>query len=515
MSKSRRFGVTLIVIIGAIIALLIVARIVFRLPDIERIERTDIELGAQPSELASALEDQAGKRRGLTLVSPLVDGREAFLARLSVIKNARRSLDAQYYIWQDDITGRILLGEMLSAAKRGVRVRLLVDDNGIPGLDPALTQLDREATAQVRLYNPFVLRKPKALGYAFDFSRLNRRMHNKAMIADGAMAIVGGRNIGDVYFSYGDGAHFFDLDALVAGKAATDAQDNFEEFWDSGSSYPIRSIVGEENGAPSIIDASAADARKRARAASYLDEAESQNAASMLRGRFDRGKWVEATLVSDLPTKTRGAGKSNDVMANAVLSAIGDTKTKADIVSAYFVPGERGMETLSQVRNRGAQVRILTNSLATNDVAPVYGAYRTYRDRMLQAGITLFELKPNSDQSTRINWKHQFRSTSSLHGKTFALDGRKVFIGSFNLDPRSARINTEMGIFFDHPELAMMLAASLDRSPMNWQLKLDQSGQTQWLDGGEVIAVANEPQTDWMQRILADVAYYLPIEKLL
>ena len=446
---------------------------------------------------------------------PLVDGRDALAARISVIRQAQRSIDAQYYIWHDDTTGRVLLEELRSAAERGIRVRLLLDDNGIAGQDEALGELDAIPSAEVRLYNPFPIRRLKPLAYAFDFSRLNHRMHNKALVIDRALTIIGGRNIGDIYFAFGDGSHFFDLDLLIAGQTAAAAQDNFAAFWSSDHSYPLQSVVDEKLGRTGLIETNAEAARDEILASRYLESLDGEF-ADVLDNLFKNGENAAITIVSDTPGKALDGNELH--MLESVSKRISQTTERADIISPYFIPGQEGSKLLQDLSSSGQEIRVITNSLASTDVPMVHGAYARYRETLLESGVKLFELRRSPTGKSRIDWKHNFRSSAGLHGKAFAVDGKTVFVGSFNLDPRSARLNTEMGIYVESPDTAQLVGNVFDRSALLWSVGLDRQAELTWTPSdcsGSCVVKNAEPEATLWQKANALVARIFRLDWLL
>jgi cardiolipin synthase C len=267
----------------------------------------DVALQPSPdTRLGAAILARMAEQPGQSGVVPLVDGRDALSARILMARAAEASIDVQYYIWQADTTGWLLLDELRAAADRGVRVRLLLDDNGIPGLDDVLAALHAHPLIEVRLFNPFVLRQPRLLSYGFDFFRLNRRMHNKSMTIDGVATILGGRNIGDIYFVYGEGTGYFDLDVLGVGPIAADVATDFDRYWNSASAYPADMILGPAPDGLDQLATAASRARESVTASDYL----AAIGASALMTQIMAGdpilEWTEVTLMSDDPAKGLG-----------------------------------------------------------------------------------------------------------------------------------------------------------------------------------------------------------------
>lgn len=508
--------------IVVIALLLAVAHAMLRPPSLE--DRTVSEAVAVSAETALgrfALSPPPG-HEGDSGVTPLIDGPDAFAARVALIRTAEVALDVQYYIWQRDATGLILLEELRRAAERGVRVRLLLDDNGITGLDADLAALDALPEVEVRLYNPFILRRPKLLGFAFDFIRLNRRMHNKSLTADGAVSIMGGRNVGDVYFGFGDGAQFIDLDVVVVGPAAAAIGTDFDRYWHSGSAHPIDRIV-------SSPDAEALDRLMRD-AGQAANSAEGQRYLERLRGsppirELLAGRrvleWTAVTLVSDDPAKGLGRAATRDLLFPQLMALLSRPAQSVDLVSAYFVPGSRFARRLEDLAASGVRVRILTNSQAATDVVLVHSAYVRYRLPLLRAGVGLYELRP--DHAPRDEPEPRGLagpSRASLHSKTMAVDGERIFIGSFNFDPRSLLLNTEMGVLIDSPRMAQALADTFSErfAGASYVPELTGTGAIAWHEtAGDGVRVRHdsEPGTNALSRLTLRILGLLPIEWLL
>ncbi len=454
-------------------------------------------------------------------VIPLLDGADAFVARVAFIRTAVTALDVQYYIWQRDATGLILLDELRKAAERGVRVRLLLDDNGISGLDQDLAALDALENVEIRLFNPFVFRAVKPLGYLFDFVRLNRRMHNKSLTADGAVSIVGGRNIGDIYFGFGSGVQFIDTDVVLAGKAAADIGRDFDGYWASGSAHPVERILDDPDA--SALGRLADDAARAAASAEgrlYFERLRDSNLVRQLAEAALAFEWTEVALVSDDPAKGLGRAADDDLLFPQLMALLARPSRSVDLVSAYFIPGRKFSDALGQLSRAGLRIRILTNSHAATDVPIVHSAYVKYRPDLLRSGIELYELKPEHAAPDEVQGPDMGDSSrASLHSKTLAVDGERIFIGSFNFDPRSALLNTEMGVLIVSPKLAGALGQSFTERfrQLSYMPELTAAGGIQWTEAADHVNItyAAEPGTDWLSRLFLRVLGLLPIEWLL
>lgn len=476
---------------------------------------------ARDTPLGRAITPLAAEHPGKSGIHALADAHDAFAARMMLARTAQRSLDVQYYIWHDDMTGTMLMEALHAAADRGVRVRLLLDDNGTSGLDTVLAAMDAHPNIEVRLYNPFAVRWPKAIGYLTDFRRLNRRMHNKSFTADNQATIVGGRNIGDEYFGAAEGVLFSDLDVLAVGPVVQDVSSDFDRYWASQSAYPVVGLLK-----PAGPDQLAALARRAAAveqspAAAAYAEAMRQLPfiQQLLRGELAL-EWAPTRMVSDDPRKTLGTAPADAMLSHQLHDIIGTPATDVELVSPYFVPTASGTAAFAAMARHGVKVRVLTNALEATDVAVVHSGYATRRRELLAAGVELFEMKRQAGEIGRNKSLGPFGSSgSSLHAKTFAVDGRGVFVGSFNFDPRSARLNTELGFVIDSPTLARHIATAFDQDiPRNaYRVCLDDQDRLYWLEQreGRTIRHDTEPGTTAWQRFSVWFVSLLPIESLL
>jgi putative cardiolipin synthase len=400
-----------------------------------------------------------------------------------------------------------------------VRVRLLLDDNNTAGLDPLLAALDREPNLEVRLFNPFAMRRWRGLGYLTDFSRLNRRMHNKSFTADGQATIVGGRNVGDEYFGAAGDMLFVDLDVLAIGPVVRDVAQDFDRYWNSASAYPVAALVDAPEPSGALAERAAAR-RGQPGAKRYLEALATSPFVEQLVQRRLPLEWSVSRLVSDDPAKVLGQAAPEDRMAVGLRKLLGEPKRQLDLVSPYFVPSKDTAQVLGDIARAGVQVRVLTNSLEATDVAAVHAGYAKWRRELLQAGVSLFELRRNWGAGLPQRGKGRFGSSaSSLHAKTFGVDGRAVYIGSFNLDRRSIDLNTEMGLVIDSAALAGQLDRTLDESipETAYEVRLDADGKLYWLErtGTRIRRHDQEPGTSAWQRAGVRLLSVLPIDWLL
>jgi cardiolipin synthase C len=468
--------------------------------------------------LGKAITPAALKHPGLSGVIGIPDGRASFATRALLARVAARSIDVQTYIWHDDATGTTLYNEMLRAARRGVRIRLLLDDaNTTPEIDSILAMLMAQPNVEVRLYNPFTSRGSKVLGYLGDFGRLNHRMHNKSYTVDNLVTVVGGRNLADEYFEAAGTTSLADLDAMAVGDVVLEVSAEFDLFWNSASAYPATTILAD-------VSAMTADTFARhlrdeldvPSAAAYREAIASTRGVQELLDGTLALEWTTARIINDDPAKTLAPSSQTELqLLPKLTAALGQPARSLDMISPYFVPGDAGVAALSAMATRGVRVRVLTNSLAATDVSPVHAGYMKARVALLQAGVQLYELKPTA--STIERHAHQIGSSAKagLHAKTYAVDDRKIFVGSFNLDPRSSKLNTEMGMLIDSSALAASLSGFLDKAfpDIAYQVTLSPDGALRWSDGSTIYDT--EPETSWGRRAIVRFESWLPIDWLL
>ena len=457
-------------------------------------------------------------RPGQTGMVILGDNLDAFAVRAMTARSAGRSLDLQYYIWHDDFTGNMLHHEVLQAADRGVRVRLLLDDMNVHGSHSVLAALDSHPLIEVRLFNPTRAREGTLVRGAellLRFVSLNRRMHNKIWLADGRVAVVGGRNIGNEYFDAAADVNFMDTDVAVIGAAARQAEEVFDAFWNSASAIPLAALVEAAPDALDKVRASLDAGLESDRAGPYLERLRASDRVRELLQRQSMHWTDNAMIVSDPPQKAEGAPQRPDWMTPVLVARVSTARRDLKLISPYFVPAHAGVEWLAGMRRRGVDVSILTNSLAANDVLAVHGGYAGYRRPLLEAGIKLYELKPHGAVNTSLFGS----SGASLHTKAYVVDGSHGFIGSFNLDPRSVKLNTEMGLMFEHPAAAAELEALYavkTSAQTSYRLSLD-DGRLRWHDDAADPPVVwdDEPESKAWQRAAARVIGWLPVESQL
>ena len=461
----------------------------------------------------------------------------ALNARLELAQRAQRSLDLQYYVIHGDSTGRYLLRLLRDAAARGVRVRLLLDDLNTSGEDDLLVALAAHDNVEVRLFNPFPYGRSslhmRHMATLLDFDRLNHRMHNKLFIADSAMAVAGGRNIGDEYFLRDAGANFIDLDTFVAGKLVTRLGALFDEYWNSRHSYPISRVVRGDDDKEQLrlwfdreTRPSASPPPEPPPASDLLGHA--SIGAELADGRL-RLAIATAEAYADSPEKVgqprhplqQASNPELDSVLYNVRLQVRNAKDEVAETSPYLVPGQDGMESMRLLRKRGVKFSIVTNSLAATDELVVYTGYRRYRTEMLELGVDLYELSPNRVRKNTPRFGKYGQSIGRLHAKCAVIDRKTVFVGSLNFDPRSDKHNTEMGLFIHSAELAQELLRLMEFVKLDgsYQLRLasDGSRRVEWVirspDGEEVLT--SEPETTpWRQLLLNVLTPFTPEDLL-
>jgi len=440
--------------------------------------------------LASASAQQA-PQSGFRL---LADGADALATRLALIDAARSSLDLQYFLISDDASGAQLLDALHAAAERGVRVRLLLDDLYASAHEARLAALDRHARAEVRLFNPLPVRGAmlgwRLLGSLHEFERVNRRMHNKLFIADGRIALAGGRNIGNDYFMRGTVANFIDLDILAAGPVVDELAELFDRFWNDDTAWPASSLLPAGRVVVAVVQAPA-------------DAADIHGSAAQIRrGRLEL-HFASARVFADAPSKASRADarlQPGEAMAQS-LALMSAARSDVTIASPYFVPGAGGLALMREAAARGIDIAVMTNSLGATDEPLAYRGYRRYRVAMLKMGVRLAELSPVHNAQPQAHGVAR-SSLGRLHAKLAIVDQRWLLVGSLNMDRRSSRLNTELALAIDSPALAGEAAALLQRlwANNNYELRLAPAeDRIQWVaqQGDQPIVHETEPHADW------------------
>ncbi|MGS0696665.1 phospholipase D family protein [Shewanella sp. 0m-4] len=465
--------------------------------------------------LVEYVADDVAAHPDQTGVIPLTDGVDAFIARLALVNAAKASIDIQYYIYRSDDAGRLLTWHLIEAAQRGVRVRILLDDMAIKNADEALVMLADHEKIQVRLYNPSFERKFRNIAFVAGFSRLNHRMHNKSLTVDNTISVVGGRNIGNEYFSNDTDVEFGDFDLMAIGTAVEEVSDQFDLYWNAPLTVEINALsshrVTEEEIAKAL---SLVEAEKAAYSTNpYIGRLLNSELITKMANRSLPWFWGTAKLVYDQPDKQNHQLDSDNILSD--LGAFLEQATdEVLIVSPYFVPTRAGTQSIIESIKKGVDITVLTNSLAATDVLAVHAGYRQYRQQLLAAGVKIFEVKANPDVKKTSSWSGS--SKSSLHAKTFVTDKRSIFVGSFNFDPRSAWLNTEMGLIIDNKSLATSIVDGIEASLVKNTYRLGiEDQQIVWFDDFNQRKIYAEPDAGLWRIFLVDCIALLPIESQL
>ncbi len=489
-------------------------------PKTASVALTDPEITKVGREFAASATEH-GDKTAYRIIPVGVDG---FLLRMEMINSAERTLDLQYYIFHSDESGRLLTDALVRAAERGVRVRLLVDDGeAVPG-DEQLFAIANRPNIQIRVFNPFAYRGEnrfiKGSEYLFHHSRLDYRMHNKLLVADNGMALVGGRNIGDQYFQIDPESQFADDDVFVGGPVVPDLSKTFDDYWNSALSIPAEALhathphVSKQKPGADKVDKAGFDYRSK------LDSGEPL--AGILAGRLPL-TWARAQVVCDSPEKGKSHGPgAGSLMYQPVAQAVAEVQTELLIVSPYVVPSKDELHLLKDRLAHQVRIRILTNSLESAPELSAHSGYMHYRTELLKDGVELYEVRSRlgnsrgSGQSTKISRYGNY----ALHAKLYVLDRRRLFIGSMNLDQRSRRLNTEVGLIIDSPELAQETAKrfeamTLPENSYSVVLPVQHSSQLAWrtVENGATVEYKKEPARHAWQRVEVKFLSLLPLDR--
>ncbi|MEC7120883.1 MAG: phospholipase D family protein [Pseudomonadota bacterium] len=476
----------------------------------------------QPS-LAQQFQQHQSQHPDQSALYLLQTAKDAFVSRVFLLRHAQHSVELQYYIWEDDLIGRLLLAEVLHAANRGVRIRLILDDHGSRQLDGMLIALAQHPNIDIRMFNPFAYRTWRWLDFVRNFQQQQKRMHNKAMIVDDTFLITGGRNIGNAYFRTEEQSLVFaDVDIIAAGQPAITARQWFNQYWQAPDSYPIQQLVSysEQSANQHLQRILATQARDDAQR--YLQQLKETHFVQQLLQHDLQWSWGAAQFISDRPDKIHQTNPAIDSIPAQIAENLNKPKQQLDLISAYFLPSDRDVADLKRLVDRGVTVRILTNSLASTDVPPVHGFYAMQRPVLLDAGVKLYEYRAEQSMPSfgvQGAWGERRTEHGSLHAKIFQWDLRHVFIGSFNLDPRSLLQNTECGLLIDSPELAQRIDQGLDEkidlSAYRVEYHPEQADQLIWIaqDNDQTTVLEHEPQASVLSRLIAYLTTWFPIAK--
>ncbi len=467
--------------------------------------------------LGEAIEALGTGGPGETGIYPMIDGIEALGARLKGAERAERTIDLQYYLIYGDLAGAMLIDELLNAADRGVRVRILVDDVLTKGYDQDLVGLDAHPNIQIRVFNPFGVRSLRAWNFLWDFDRVNRRMHNKSFIVDNQVAIIGGRNIADEYFAAREDVNFGDLDVITIGPVVEEISNMYDLYWNDRLAVPVTTVIKPPK------DPQLAEERIRSKLDEAMPKIQQTHYAELIQDfektryiRPEEFTWVPYELVYDSPDKasTTPSGAAKRIRI-PLSEAVGSAQSELIILSPYFVPTDRLLEGARAMTERGVTIIVITNSLAANNHSSVHAGYGPWRKKLLEAGVQIFEVRPDA-QATGVDRSQMLQSGGTLHTKAFIVDRELVYLGSFNWDPRSAFINTEMGIILESEKFGQYAGQRMERMLPNnaYKLELNDDGDLRWIgtENGERVVYKKEPQTSWWRRFQVKMIGILPID---
>lgn len=482
----------------------------------EAVQNDDSFLFSQSSQRLAVANGQSG-------FYLLDSGQEAFLSRAALIEAAEQSIDAQYYIWSNDASGRYLAARLLLAADRGVRVRLVLDDFNAEDIGELFAALDTHSNIQIRIFNPARSRDGwgRWVSFLMDFDRINRRMHNKTFVVDGAAGIVGGRNIGDEYFGFAADRYFRDRDVLALGPVVGGMMDNFHAYWNNRWAYPVSALypdVPANGDVAAVLDGLRHQARTQAGLPVPAPAGRTQG-RSELTGLLDQLTVAPGELVFDPPFKTMEEPAETPRRSARALQRLTQSATREILIeSAYLILTEEQWKLLDGSDRQVLQIAALTNSLASNDLVTNHAGYARWRPYMLGQGIRIYELKPDAEACQRWLDNDAVCSTGevSLHSKSVVFDRSTLVVGSFNVNLRSIYLNGETVLIIHSDELAEKVAEDIQAvmQPGNsWEVSMDDSGDLQWRNGEE--SYSSEPTVGWWRRAKSRFLSWLPIEKYL
>jgi putative cardiolipin synthase len=491
------------------------------------IDTEDTNLGRAVAETVASHSDESG-------FYLLTDGVEALAARVVMAQRAERSIDAQYYLITSDPIGLAFIGALLQAADRGVRVRLLLDDIQTQGYDAGMAALDSHPNFEVRIFNPFAVRGARGANF-MELGRVNRRMHNKSFTADNQVTLLGGRNIAAEYFAFRDDVNFGDADVLAIGGITREVSAMFDAYWNHRAAVPIPGFTKMPDDPAAVLEA------LRQRIAASIEEIKAtpyvnafKESVLQIEGGEDTLTWATYELVYDTPDKSSiNTANKADLITAPLAKAVRGAKSELIVMSPYFVPLDSGVEALSELSRSGVSIMIITNSLAATNHSIVHSGYVPARKPLLKNGVRLFEIRPdasisgveragmttrdkNDDDDLKKSRGGAGAAIATMHTKAFIVDRERLFLGSFNWDPRSANINTELGVIINSPELATYAAESVMESmdDMAYEVLLTDDNQIRWADraGDEEVLLDKEPQTGFWRRFGVGFYRILPVK---
>ena len=511
-------------VLGSLAVLLVVYLAMsafYRLPDISSRKQSFMIDDGEITALGRQWGPQTAANPGKTGVYLLPNGRDAFAARALLARASEKSLDVQYYMYHQDTVGSLLTYELLSAADRGVRVRVLIDD--IYGNQDETTWLGLDAhdNIEVRMWNPWKRGGGRLIQSVVRVAEIDYRMHAKSFTADNQATILGGRNIGDEYFDADKDVAFSDIDVLSIGPSVREVSTEFDAYWNAEHAYPVNILArqGTQDDLAGLRSKKAAFYQEQS-TSDYVEALTDSDLAKGLKDGSLAWSWSDARVIHDSPQKMdlKKAG-TDELLISALAPYMTGAKKSVYIVSPYFVPGDKATEALCKLSQDGVDVRILTNSLASNDVSAVHAGYGKYRRKLLRCGVRLFELDESlkDKESKMFTWLPGL-AKSSLHAKTMVFDGEIMFVGSFNFDQRSLNINNEIGLLFHDPEIAGASAKHFEDhvNTVAFEVSFSSAGgreNMQWTggQGGPDVVMEKEPYATTIQKLTVGIVKWLPI----
>ena len=480
----------------------------------------DTELGRD----VQGYRNQGKTEDGFILLS---SGLDAFVARAALAESAERSLDVQYYLYHNDLVGKLFTGFLWQAAERGVRVRLLIDDMGLAGRDEGVVSLDSHPNIELRIFNPFDRNIARGAQFVTGLGSVTRRMHNKSFTVDNVVTIVGGRNIGNEYYDADPTLEFADLDVLAIGDVVNEVSKSFDAYWNSSLAYPATTIIEQRPSQQELkqLTENLMAFMEEQQTSNYMTALLNSDLSQKIRDNEVAYIWGDATVVVDHAEKLSTSRDANELHLMTQLAPYFESIEKElIIISPYFVPGNEGVEFFKSLTDKGIRVKILTNSLSSNDVGVVHAGYAKYRKALLRNGVELYEMNKKLTRAQRKEKKGASGSSkASLHAKVFVLDRKRVFIGSLNLDPRSFYENSEIGLLIDSSEMAQDMAeefdADIEKQSFTLELKKDEEGYEEILwrgyENGDPVTFDVDPYTGFWRRFGVGFMGLLPIESQL
>jgi putative cardiolipin synthase len=451
----------------------------------------------------------------------MIDGVDALATRLRLAHIAERSIDAQYYLITNDVVGRAFIYSLLMAADRGVRVRLLLDDIQTKGYDTGMAALDSHPDFEVRIFNPFASRTARAMDFLTNFSRVNRRMHNKSFTVDNEVTIIGGRNIAAEYFSAHDDVNMADIDVVGVGPVVHDISNMFDAYWNHRAAAPVPAFARM----PDDPAAELVKLRERLKV-SWMEASKTRYGDAINASVTDQQQrfeselvWAPYQVVFDSPDKSdKKKAKTAASIVTPLREAVMTSQEELIFISPYFVPMKSGIEGLVRLRERDVEVTVITNSLMATNHDIVHTGYMPARKPLLNAGVRLFEVRPHAIIDG-VDYSVARTAEATLHTKGFIVDRKRLFLGSFNWDPRSVAINTELGVIIDSPVLAGLFAKRVDEKldAATWEAVLSPRGSVRWIDrsGEKPVILTKEPETTWGKRFKVRMMRILPAKNQL